>query len=136
MTKIGVAKKSYLSLLLLNLIACSDKNSQNDLCPITVDSVAIIDTRKIENETYYLVHRISGWSDKTEILELHDSKPVFDNCSKSNIEPIYGDSLESEKAVNHVYLNLKDKTLVIEYKDASSSKTDNTQLKIEPIPIE
>lgn len=29
---------------------------------------------------YYLVYRVAGWSDKTEILEHYDIKPVFDNC--------------------------------------------------------
>ena len=45
-------------------------------------------------EKYYLVHKISGWSDKTETLELFDSKPDFDNCSKSDIEALYAVTIE------------------------------------------
>ena len=55
----------------------------------------------------------------------------FSHCSKSNIEPVYGDSLELSQAVSHVYLNLNDKTLEIKYKKISKGKIDNSHLKIE-----
>ena len=55
---------------LLMLVSCSDQSVETEPCAITVDAVSIIDSLKLEDTTYLLVHRISGWSDKTEILEL------------------------------------------------------------------
>lgn len=126
----------YMKLLLgmaflMVLLSCSDNDAAKDTCPITVDSVAIIDSLKQGDMTYYLVHRISGWSDKTEILELYDSKPVFDVCSRSNIEPVYGDSLEMDQTISHVYLNIKEGVLDIEYKNSPPDKNNNARLKLE-----
>jgi hypothetical protein len=70
----------------LIVAACSDDASKVEGCPFTVDSVSIVDSKEVGGITYYLVHRIFGWSDKTEILELYDSKPEFDHCSNSNIQ--------------------------------------------------
>ena len=117
--------------LFMALISCSDNGAEKDACPITVDSVAIIDSMKQGDVTYYLVHRIAGWSDKTEILELYNSKPTFDHCSRSNIEPVYGDSLEVEQTVSHVYLNIKDGVLALVYEDGAPDNAHNAGLKLE-----
>ena len=115
MTKIGVAKKNlaqsimertvepsmnevfitdkkltlllFLAILFFS-ISCSDSNEISEKCPVTVDSVSIIDTVKLEENVFYLVRRVYGWHDKIEVLELYDTKPTFDFCSKSNIEPV------------------------------------------------
>lgn len=113
------------------LTSCTDNSAEKDVCPITVDSVAIIDSLEQGEATYYLVHRIAGWSDKTEILELYDRQPTFDNCSRSNIEPIYGDSLEMNQAVSHVYLNTEEGVLEIRYKKGAADKTNIAGLKLE-----
>ena len=117
--------------LFMALISCSDNGAEKDACPLIIDSVAIIDSMKQGDVTYYLVHRIAGWHDKTEILELYNRKPIFDHCSRSNIEPIYGNALEVEQAVSHVYLNIKDGVLELVYKDGVSDKTHNAGLKLE-----
>ena len=84
-----------------------------------------------EGRTYYLVYRIAGWHDKTEILELYDSKPEFDNCSRSNIKQIYSDSLDSNQTITHVYLNVKASELDIQYKDAPPGRDNVSLLKLE-----
>ena len=117
--------------LYISLTSCSEEASEVVPCSITVDSVSIIDSIQVSDKSYYLVYRVSGWNDKTEILELYDLKPEFDHCSKSNIEPLYGDSLELTQAVSHVYLNIKDKVLDIEYKEPSDEVIDNSDLKLE-----
>ena len=117
--------------LYISIVACSDKGSEADPCPITVDSVSIIDSVKTGSITYYLVYRISGWSDKTEILELYNIKPVFDHCSRSNVEPLYGDSLEMEETVSHVYLDANNKLLEIVYVKGEPDKLHNKNLKLE-----
>lgn len=124
-------RKCIIPIVLLSMMACSEQSqSQND-CGITVDSVSIIDSMKVGDTTYYLVHRISGWSDKTEILELYNSEPVFDNCAKSKSDPIYGDSLEMSLIITHVFLDTKNKILDISYAEGQASKTHNSNLKLE-----
>ena len=117
--------------LFMALISCSDNGAEKDACPLTIDSVAIIDSMKQGDVIYYLVHRIAGWHDKTEILELYNSKPIFDYCSRCNIEPIYGNALEMEQTVSHVYLNIKDGVLELVYKDGAPDNAHNAGLKLE-----
>ena len=117
--------------LFMALISCSDNGAEKDACPLTIDSVAIIDSMKQGDVIYYLVHRIAGWHDKTEILELYNSKPIFDYCSRCNIEPIYGNALEMEQTVSHVYLNIKDGVLELVYKNSAPDKAHNAGLKLE-----
>jgi len=126
-----IIKYLYLLFLFVSVLSCSEQSGEVEPCPITVDSVAMIDSMQVNGKTYYLIHRISGWSDKTEILELYDSKPEFDHCSKANINPLYGDSLELTQAVSHVYLNIKDQVLDIEYKEPGDDKIDNSHLKMQ-----
>lgn len=118
-------------IVLLTMVSCTEQNSSQDECEITVDAVSIIDSMKLEDTTYYLVHRIAGWSDKTEILELYDSRPEFDHCSRSQMEPIYGDSLEMSQTVSHVFLNRIENTLEIVYREGMPDKSHNANLKLE-----
>lgn len=111
--------------------SCSDENNRISPCELTIDTVSIIDQRKVADVTYYLVLRISGWHDKTESLELYDAKPGFDQCAKSNVEPIDGDSLDLEKPVSHIYLDSKNKLLYIEYSMNKQVNSNNNNLKIE-----
>ena len=114
--------------------ACSDKASEAEECPIAGDSVFILDHLQQEGRTYYLVYRIAGWHDKTEILELYDGKPEFDKCSRSIIKPIYSASLEMTQTVKHVYLNVKAGELDIQYKDAAPGRDSVSLLKLELAP--
>ena len=98
---------------------------------MAVDTVSVIDKRELNSVTYYLVLRVSGWSDKTEILELYDTEPVFDHCAKSSREPVYGDSLELTQTVSHVYLDASSKALNIEYIPGEPGKSHNKNLKLE-----
>ena len=116
---------------LLFAVSCSEQDADQKDCAITVDAVSIIDSLEFEGVTYYLVRRIAGWSDKTEILELYDSKPLFDNCSKSNVAPVYGDSLEMSQTILHVFLNLKERRLDIVYGEGMPDKSHNANLKLE-----
>ena len=126
----NVIKIIFIILCIPLLFSCFDADEDNS-CSITIDSVNIIDSVSTKNKTYYLVYRISGWSDKTEILELYDKKPTFDHCSNSNIEPVFGDSLELTKIVSHVYLNLNQNNFEIKYKEGTPSITNSNTLKLE-----
>lgn len=121
----------FFLILLISVAACSDRDTKVDDCPITVDTVEIIDIKKIGDSSYYLVHRISGWQDKIEILELYDEKPIFDHCSKASVDPIDGDSLEMSKSISHVFLNIKERKLDIVYKDGFPMKNQQDSIKLE-----
>ncbi|WP_426369456.1 hypothetical protein [Pseudocolwellia sp. HL-MZ7] len=123
-------KRIFIIFCMLFTLSCSELD-KGDSCSITVDSVSIIDSIVIKNKTYYLVYRVSGWSDKTEILELYDSKPIFDNCSNSKTAMVFGDSLESSKIVTHVYLNPSQNTLEITYIDGIPDGKSNSILKLQ-----
>ncbi len=131
-----LSKKTYLHffrtlILILTIASCSDQDAEVDECSITVDSVEIIDSKVFDDKSYYLVHRISGWHDKVEILELYDEKPVFDTCSKPSVEPIDGDSLEMNKSVSHVFLNIKERKLHVVYKNDLPMKNQKDLIKLE-----
>jgi len=118
---------ALLLFLTAGLISCSNDSH----CQSAVDTVKIIDQKVIGNTEYYLVLRIAGWHDKTEIIELYDAKPSFDKCANSNIAPVYGDSLEMDKTVSHVFFGVKNNTLDIEYKDGEPGKAHSSGLRIE-----
>jgi hypothetical protein len=98
---------------------------------MAVDAVEIIDEKTVGGTTYYLVLRVSGWHDKSEIIEIYNTKPTFDRCARSDVEQIGGDSLELDKTVAHLYFNVKTNSLYIEYKDGKPDKDHNRNLKIE-----
>jgi hypothetical protein len=118
-------------ILILTIASCSDRDAKVDECSATVDSVEIIDSKAFDDKSYYLVHRISGWHDKVEILELYDEKPVFDTCSKPSVEPIDGDSIEMTKSVSHVFLNIKERKLDIVYGEGLPLKNQKDLIKLE-----
>ena len=119
--------------LILSLViaSCSETATDQIECPITIDSISIIDSIEIVGSTYYLVYRVSGWNDKTEILELYDHKPEFDQCSRSKKPALYGDSLETSQSITHVYLNTAEKKLEIIYENKQPDKAHNLNLKLE-----
>ncbi len=120
-----------ISITVLVFTSCSNSSNDSNACPMTVDTINILDKKIVGNTEYYLVLRVSGWHDKSEIVELYNMKPSFDHCSISNLEPIYGDSLELDKTVTHLYFDIETKSLNIEYKDGEPSKAHNKNLKIE-----
>ena len=119
-------------LLVFNLSACRESaETSADLCPMVIDTISIIDKQNFGNETYYMVLRIAGWSDKTEVIEVYNAKPVFNHCAKSNIKPILGDSLEMEQTVSHVYVDVQNNSLSIEYVPGKPNISHNKNLKLE-----
>lgn len=111
--------------------SCSNSSSDSDDCPMAVDTVEIIDEKTVDGTTYYLVLRVSGWHDKSEIMEIYNTRPTFDRCARSDVEQIDGDSLELDKTVAHLYFDPKTHSLNIEYKDGKPEKDHNRNLKIE-----
>ena len=112
---------------MISTAACSNGSD----CQSAVDTVTIIDKKVIGDTEYYLILRVAGLHDKTEIIELYDAKPTFNKCAKSDIGAVYGDSLEMAKTVSHLFFDSKNNTLDIEYEEGEPSKFHNTKLGIE-----
>lgn len=127
----GQSKIFVTMFMMVLLMACSDSGSKPKVCDAPVDTVSIINELKVDTAVYYLVHRVTGWHDKSEIIELYDRKPTFNNCAKSDIEPVFGDSLDLDSTVSHIYLNLKTKQLNIKYVAGKPGASHNTSLKLE-----
>ena len=118
----------------LGAASCSDSSTQSSACgavEIGSDTARIIDQAKNQGKTYYLVLRVSGLNDKTEIVEVYDVLPSFDRCGKNKEAPIAGDSLETTQTVTRLSLNTKERSLDIEYKDGKPGPHDNESLKLE-----
>jgi hypothetical protein len=98
---------------------------------IAPDRVKVIDQATSQGKTYYLVLRVSGWHDKTEVVEVYDVLPSFDRCGKNKKAPIAGDSLETAQTVSRLYLDTRKGSLEIEYKDGEPEAHYNEGLKLE-----
>ncbi|BBA37000.1 hypothetical protein sS8_5077 [Methylocaldum marinum] len=55
----------------------------------------------MEEKTYYLVYRISGWHEKIESFELYGTEPSFDNCGESTVAPLFGESIDDKDSNNN-----------------------------------
>jgi len=60
----------------------------------TADSVAIIDQATVAGRPLWLVHRITGFHDKVEFVEVYAAAPVFDSCGHSPLAPVSVDTYD------------------------------------------
>jgi hypothetical protein len=58
------------------------------------DSVAIIDQATVAGRPWWLVHRITGFHDKVEFVEVYAAAPVFDSCGHSPLAPVSVDTYD------------------------------------------
>ncbi|MFT7559105.1 MAG: hypothetical protein ACI93R_001009 [Flavobacteriales bacterium] len=101
----GTLRFSYVIMSLLPfgfLITCS-KNSDTAV----VDTVNLIVTNAHEGREYYMVRRISGWHDKSVIIQLFDSEPKLGECSEDLVKPIFEDSIELDKPLVNLSVDVK-----------------------------
>ncbi len=107
--------------------ACGDQATE---CPLTLDQTSIIDQKEVDGTTYYLVERISGWHEKTIIIQLFDKKPEFDKCNENIITPIIDDSVSTDLEVKTFLIDLKSKEYVIEYGGDSETEIQTSKFKV------
>ncbi len=121
----------YTAVLLLacfSQASCSDSNSVSR-CSLTSDSVSITSSLSVEEKTYYLVYRISGWHEKIESFELYGTEPSFDNCGESTIAPLFGESIDDKDSNNndqyvaHIYFATPNR-FVFDYAPGTPPKPD------------
>ena len=120
--------KALSAFLLLCLIASC--NNQTTECPLTLDQTSIIEQKVHNGTTYYLVERISGWHEKTFIIQLFDKKPEFDKCNENIIAPIIDDSVSTDLEIKSFLIDLESKQYEIEYGGNSKSQIQTLKFKL------
>ena len=116
-------------LALLASVASCSKDVENE-CPITIDTTETLLSTTHHGKKYYLVKRISGWQDKTEIIQLFDQAPKLGKCNEDLVPPIFEDSLEHDKALARITANLKTDTFQLFY-DRRNSTIGKVTLEFE-----
>lgn len=114
-------------LLLCFLTSCDSKSKE---CPLTIDQTSIIDQKEHNGTTYYLVERISGWHEKTIIIQLFDKKPEFDKCNENIITPVIDDSVSTDLEVKSFLIDLESKQYEIEYGGDSETEMQTLKFKL------
>lgn len=105
-------------LVVVSLVLISCEDSEDKACPLTIDTVEIVDTKMFEGKNYTLVHRITGWHDKVEVLQLFDQEPELDDCRRDLVKPIIEDSLENGLVLVGFSINLENNSFELLYEDA------------------
>ncbi len=112
-------KKIGLSLILmLGLSSCTQDDKNKEGCPITIDSVKTLLTQTYNEHEYYLVKRISGWHEITEIIQLFDQPPILNRCNEDTIPPIFEDSIELDKPLIKLRAYIKNNSFELIYADS------------------
>lgn len=75
-----------LCLLALIGVGCSSEEEQ-EACLVR-DQILVLDQQSIDDKTYTLVHRLSGFQEKIEYVELYAGKPTFNRCGETDLMPI------------------------------------------------
>lgn len=114
------------------LSACTERASQAEGdCPITLDSVYTLDTLEHGEAAYYLILRVAGWHDKTEVLQLFDRQPSFDQCNRNTISPVFDDSLDPNLAVDALLVDPVNDEYSIRYLDDKPEEFRAKDIRIE-----
>lgn len=113
-----VTRYNFILLLCLIQASCFDANQQQEC--LTSDSVDVIDILSIKEQKYFLVYHTSGWHDKIESFEVYNTKPMFNDCGESLIQPLFGESIDNQDINNndqhvaHIYFTPPN-TFILDY---------------------
>lgn len=120
------------TLVLLGLIICfcTSCGQQEIECPVILDQVSIIDHQDLNSTSFYLVERISGWHEKSIIIELFDQKPEFDHCNENKIKPIIDELVSTELEIKSFSIDLEKRQYKIDYGAQSESIMQTSKFKI------
>lgn len=116
-------------LLSITLASCTQDDPELQECPITIDSVTVLLTQTHNGSDYYLVKRISGWHEKTEIIQLFNQKPELDRCNEDTVKPIFEDSIETDKNLKALKADLKNEEFELIY-DNGQDYSENILLEL------
>ena len=94
---------------------CSKESDVYADCPAVLDTVQTLLTQEYKGKTYVLVKRIAGWHDKTEIIQLFNEPPRLNECNKDLVAPIFEDSIETNKPLIKLKVNISSNMFEFEY---------------------
>jgi hypothetical protein len=98
------------------------------------DSVAVIDQAMVAGRRLWLVHRITGFHDKVEFVEIYSAAPVFDSCGHSPLAPLSVDTYDSSQG-NVRSLAIRDGKAVLVYTRSSAESTELSKLRNQVLPF-
>jgi hypothetical protein len=90
--------------------ACSEPSSNQ--C-ITVDTLKEL----YSSDRYSVYQRISGFQDKSRIIEVYQGQPRFDRCAMPITPPVFEDSIETEGNIQSITYLINDRSIQVEYSD-------------------
>jgi hypothetical protein len=96
------------------LFGCTNSEQQY---PLTVDTVTVIEKEQFQGIIYTLVKRISGVQDKTVVFQVFDKLPKLDDCNRDLVKPIFEDSVEVDRPVIEVLVDVEDSVMSVTYGD-------------------
>jgi hypothetical protein len=103
------------------LTACG--NDEPNSCPVTIDVV----TELSSENGFFVYKRVSGFSDKTRIIEIYNKKPTFDKCHMPDSPPVFEDSIEIEGYIKSISYLRDENQINVEY---SEDKVDSPSVFI------
>ena len=109
-------------------MACSE--SPENGCPITIDTVEVIDQKVHEGKRYYLVRSITGWQEKTVVIQLFDEEPKFDRCRQAIVPPLIEDSIDPERSAVVLMIDLDKREFDITYAEKNRGGPGDAVFKI------
>ncbi len=117
-------KIGFSLILMLGLSSCTQDDKNKEQCPITIDSVMTLLTQTYNEREYYLVKRISGWHEKTEIIQLFDQPPILNRCNEDTVPPIFEDSIELDKPLIKLSADIKNNFFELIYAESGGSTAE------------
>ncbi len=111
---------SIFLLTTIGLTSCSDDADSNAPCPLTVDTVKVLQTKELNGTKYFLVKRITGWHDKVIVVQLFDKQPELGPCNEDIVMPVFEDSIETDESSVTLRADIKNKEYKFVYADKPS----------------
>lgn len=114
-----------LSVVTMFLVACS----HNEDC-LVADSLEQVHVLTVEDKSYYLFVRTTGFNEKAHFYELYAKPPAFDVCGKTTELPLTELHIDDSKG-GVQKLILKNKQLIAVY-----SEPTEVDINLLEVPIE
>jgi hypothetical protein len=114
---------------LLLAVAVAYRVSGRDAECGVADSVAVIDQATVAGRPLWLVHRITGFQDKVEFVEVYVQAPVFDSCGHTRQLALSADTYDpSQGSVRG--LALKDGKAALVYTRSPGEGANLSKLRL------
>ncbi len=125
----NILKISFAFLVVVGLMAGWFIKRIRDNVDIAPDQAKIIDQKTISGKSLFLVHRIGGFQDKAEILQLYAQRPIFNNQGFPSVEPISSDTY-SEEMGYFKEVTIRENSIEIIYTNNKQESTDISKAKL------